>query len=110
MHTDTQQRQREKALDLKPGARGRKDRGQEAVIKLESLQTRVPELVALKQKADDASQAFNDAIKNTAESSGLLAATVRKYVKARAGDKFEDEKTKAQQLALCFEEITDEAK
>ena len=45
-----------------------------------------------------------------AEQSGLLAATVRKYVKARAGDKFEDEKTKAQQLALCFEEITDEAK
>lgn len=103
-----QQTQTERALDMKPGARGRKDQGQEAVIKLESLQTRIPELVKLHIKAAEASQDFNDAVKTVAEKSGLLAATVRKYVKARAGDKFDDEKTKAQQLALVFEEVADE--
>lgn len=103
-----QQTQTEQALDLKPGARGRKDQGQEAVIKLESLQTRVEQLIKLHIAAAEASQDFNDAVKAAAEQSGLLAATVRKYVKARAGDKFDDEKTKAQQLALVFEEITDE--
>lgn len=100
----------EQALDLKPGARGRRDRGQEAVIKLEELQNRVPQLIELKKKADEAKQVYTDAIKSTAEQSGLLAATVSRYVKARAGDKFEDEKTKATQLALCFEEITDAGK
>ena len=100
-----QQTRPEGALDLKPGARGRRDRGQEAVIKLETIKTRVGELVKLQKAAEDAAETFGDAIKKAAEDSGLLAATVRKFVKARAGDKFEEEKTKAQQLALVFEEV-----
>ena len=100
-----QQTRTERALDLKTGARGRRDRGQEAVIKLETIKTRVGELVKLQKAAEDAAETFGDAIKKAAEDSGLLAATVRKFVKARAGDKFEEEKTKAQQLALVFEEV-----
>lgn len=92
------------------GVRGRTDNGQEAVIKLESLQTKVQHLVGLHNTAAEAKQDYNDAVKAVAESSGLLAATVSRYVKARAGDNFEDAKTKALQLSLVFEEIEPDAK
>ena len=99
------QSQTERALDLKPGARGRKDKGQEAVIKLETIKTRVPELVTLKKRCDDAAKDYGDAIKKAAEDSGLLAATVRKFVNAKAGDNFDEEKDKVAQLALVFDEV-----
>lgn len=86
-------------------ARGRVDNGQEAVINLESLTTRMPDLLKLKAAADDAKTDYADAVKATAEKSGLLASTVRKYVNARAGDNFDEEKTKVEQLALVFEEV-----
>ena len=86
---------------------GRKDAGQEAVVKLESLSTKVDHLIALHEKVATATNDYQDAVKAVAEASGLLSATVTKYVKARAGDedKFEEAKTKALQLALVFEEV-----
>lgn len=84
--------------------KGRKDKGQEAVIKLESLGTRVDDLVLLFKKQQSAALEFNDAIKKTAEQSGLLSATVSAFIKAKAGDNFEDKKSKVLQLALVFEE------
>lgn len=86
--------------------RGRKDgEGQPAVINLEVLTTRVPDLCHLKSIADAASDAYGEAVKKTAEQSGLLAAVVRRFVNARYGEKYEQEKTKAEQLVLCFAEI-----
>lgn len=86
-------------------ARGRKDQGQEAVIKLESVNTRIDDLVELYKKAEEAAQVFKDAIKKTAEESGLLAASVSTFIKARASDEeaFEQKKTKVMQMALIFE-------
>ena len=98
------ERQRTLKGKEKESVRGRKDQGQESVIKLESLQTKVDHLVKLNHEAESAHADYNDAVKAVAESSGLLAATVNKYVKARVGDKFEEAKTKALQLALVFEE------
>lgn len=88
-------------------APGRKDAGQEAVVKAEILDAKLKELVHLHNKKTAAADAFNDAVKITAEKAGLLASVVAKVVAASATDKFEDEKKKAQQLALAFEECTD---
>ncbi len=85
--------------------RGRKDAsGQEAVIKTKELKTRIDELVKLKKAADEAAVEFNDAVKAAAEKSGLLASVVRKVVTASAGENYEEEKRKAEQLSLAFEE------
>jgi hypothetical protein len=88
-------------------APGRKDNGQPAVIKLESLQTRVDHLVKLHKAAETASTDYKEACNKVAEDAGLNAATVSKYIKARAGDRFDETKARALQLALVFEEISD---
>lgn len=95
----------EQALDLKPGARGRKDKGQEAVIKLEALSVKVDDLVKLYNAQTEAATDFGEAVKLVAEKAGLNAATVRKYISARAGDNFDDTKEKIRQLALVFDEV-----
>lgn len=88
------------------GARGRKDADkQEQVIKTKIVKDRITELVQLKNNADSAANDFNDAVKKAAEDSGLLAATVRKFVVARAGEKFAEELRKCEQLNLLFEEV-----
>jgi len=86
-------------------ARGREDRGQEAVIKLDPIKSQVDELVQLHRKAAEANDQYGEAIKATAEKSGLLASVVRKFVAARAGEKFTEEKKKAEQLSLLFEDV-----
>lgn len=87
-------------------ARGRKDsEGQEAVIKSGKAKDEIDRLVNLKGEAKDAAERYNDAIKYVAEQAGLLASVLRKFVGARVGEKYEDEKRKAEQLQLCFDEI-----
>lgn len=87
-------------------ARGRKDSdGQAAVVKLEALSVKVDELVKLHNTMSNAATDFGEAVKAVAEKAGLNAATVRKYVAARAGDKFDDTREKIRQLALVFDEI-----
>jgi len=92
-------------IEKAKGTRGRKDAGQEAVIKMKPVEDRIADLVQLHMRAVEAKDKLNDAIKAVAEQSGLLAASVSKFVAARAGDKFEEAKTKATQLALIFDEI-----
>ncbi len=83
---------------------GRKDSdNQEAVIKLSEVKDRIDYLVGLHNAAKDAGAELNDGIKAIAEKSGLLASVVRKYVVAKAGDKYEEEERKVQQLSLIFE-------
>ena len=94
------------ATETGKAVKGRKDQGQEAVIKPDVLDAKLKELVHLHNKKTEASDAFNDAVKRVAEKSGLLASVVAKVVAASATDKFEDEKKKAQQLSLAFEECS----
>ena len=85
---------------------GRKDAtGQDAVIRMDPVKESVDELIELYVKSGDAAAKFNEAIKATAEKSGLLAATVRKFVVARAGEKFDEVKRQVEQLALVFDEV-----
>ena len=87
--------------------RGRKDsEGQEVVIKLEPLKKSIDELVRLYTKKTAAAEALSNGVTTVAEKSGLLAAVVRKFVKARAdGDNYEEAKRSAEQLSLVFEEL-----
>ncbi len=87
--------------------RGRKDQttGQEAAISLRPIQDGIDELVALYLHQQESAARCSDAIKAAAEKSGLLANVLRKFVKARAGEKFEEAKRTVEQLALVFEEV-----
>lgn len=85
---------------------GRKGRdGSESVIQLDVLRERIQDLVGLRVALGQATRKFQEAIKATAEASGLVSATVMRFVKARAGDNFREERMKAQQMALVFDEI-----
>jgi hypothetical protein len=83
---------------------GRQDsEGQEQVIERGVIEEREEELVALKVAASEAAENYSEAIKKAAEDSGLNAGTVRKYIEAKAGDKFDATKKKVAQLALIFD-------
>jgi hypothetical protein len=86
---------------------GRKDSsGTEAVIKIETLNTRLPELVRAVLARMEVTEDLNAAIKATAEACGLDASTVKRIAVAVAKDTFEESKGKANQLSLAFNEVT----
>ena len=62
-------------------------------------------LVKLKVRADEAAEDFAEAVKKTAEQAGLLATVVRRFVVARAGEKFEEKRRECEQLDLLFSEV-----
>lgn len=96
-NTNTSKRRSKKVV-------GRQDsQGQEAVIENDVIEERIDELITLKKSAEEASTSYSDAVKATAEKSGYNAATVRKYVEAKAGDDFDGAKKKVAQLALIFD-------
>lgn len=86
---------------------GRKDSdGQAMVITLDKLTPKViTHLVELRHHLDAVSGDFNDAIKAKAEEAGILAATLRKFIDAKAGEKFSEKKEKVLQLSLVFEKL-----
>lgn len=85
-------------------ARGRKDsQGQEGVINRNEVEESLDELTQLYAASASAAEELNDAIKAVAERSGLLASVVRKYVTAKAGEKFDDVKKTVEQLSLIFD-------
>jgi len=95
----------EPKTNAKKGARGRKNPDkQEAVIETAKLKDKLSYLVKLKKAADSAAVELNDAIKATAERSGLLASVVRKVVVACAGEDYEAKHREVTQLSLAFEE------
>ncbi len=88
------------------GVRGRRDKdGTEATIKLQPLRVSLKHLMSLKVSADAAREQYNAGVKAVAEKTGLMSSVVSKLVKARSGDKFDDERRKAEQTALLFDEI-----
>ena len=75
------------------------------MIKLNPLKEVVTYLIELYTKSGEAADKLNDAIKATAEKTGLMASVIRKYVVARAGESYEERKRDADQLSLVFEEV-----
>jgi hypothetical protein len=87
-------------------AEGRKGRdGTESVIKLETLRVRLPNLIEMLIASRLAQKQYLDGVKAVAESTGLLSSTVSRFVRARAGDSFREERMRAEQLSLVFDEI-----
>jgi hypothetical protein len=87
-------------------ARGRKNsEGQEAIIYTTKAKNEIERLIKLKTKSEEAAEDFNNAVKHVAEQAGIQAGVLRKFVNARAGEKYEDEKRRCEQLALLFEEV-----
>ena len=84
---------------------GRVEGGQEKVINRGIVFERAEELVRLKVRADEASEDFGTAIKKAAEDSGLIASVVRRYIVAKAGEKFEERRRETNQLSLLFEPV-----
>lgn len=84
-------------------ARGRKNQGIEEVPHSAPVMEVIEDLVHLHHKKEAANETYNAAVKKVAERAGLLTAVVNKFVAAKAGNKFEDEKRKVEQLALIFD-------
>ena len=88
-----------------PPGRKSQTTGQEESIRLGPIKDSIDELVTLYTEAQESKARCSDGIKAAAEKAGLMAGVVRKFVKARAGDKFEDAKRTVEQLSLVFEQI-----
>jgi hypothetical protein len=87
-------------------ARGRKGADkQEAVVRPKVVQAAIGELIDSLVKAQNASDRFNTMVKKVAEEAGMQASNVKKFVKARAGEAFQERKRDADQMALLFEEV-----
>jgi hypothetical protein len=86
--------------------RGRKDKGQEQVIKISELSPAIiGTLVADLMHAQEAATVFDEGVKRNAKVSGIQATVLRKFIAARASKDFEDRKRDSQQLWLLFDEL-----
>lgn len=87
-------------------ARGRKDENkQEGVTVPSKVKDAIDELVNLYRAQHMAAAGFSDAVKAVAEKSNYNAAAIRKFVVARAGEKFAESKRLAEQQMELFEEV-----
>ena len=73
--------------------------------KLEAMSVAVDHLSELHSVMKSAQTDFNESVKAVAETSGLDAPTVRSFIVAKCGDKFDEKKEKVMQLALVFDEV-----
>ena len=86
--------------------RSRKDADkQEAVIKMSEVKDKIDYLLQLYKASEDAGNTYGEAVKSIAEKAGLQSSVVRKFVSARASEKFDDKKRDCEQLQLCFDKI-----
>ena len=86
--------------------RGRIDsEGQDAKIELDAVRDKAEYLGQLYTDSCSAAEEFAEAVKAVAEQSGLLASVVRKFVVARASEKFDEKKRHCEQLSLLFDEV-----
>ena len=74
-------------------------------IEVSLVKTNIHRLVALRKAAEDAAEDYNEACKLVAGKAGIKEAALKKFVTARAGDKYEDKKVECGQLHLLFEEL-----
>lgn len=86
--------------------RGRKDRdGQEAIVVLDALKDNIGHLVELLHLSEGAAKDYSDGIKANAEKAGIQASVLSKFVKAKAGEKFEEKERDCRQLVMLFDEV-----
>lgn len=97
-----------KPVDPHAAAARQDNNGDEAVITLDPLHDNLANLMQLKAKADDASTLLGEGIKATAQKTGLMAATIRALVNARAKDKVQDARRMVEQLSIVFDEFDEE--
>lgn len=84
----------------------RKDQdGQSAVIKMGEVKDKVEYLVQLLEASKASANTYGEAIKAIAEKSGLQSSVIRKFIAAKASEKFEDRKRDVEQSQLLFDEI-----
>lgn len=93
----------EGALDN--AAKGRKDGGQEAVMKAKPVKDKIDHLVKLHNTAKEAGTDLSDAIKKVAEAGGVNAKCLRSFVAARAGEDFEAKHREVEQMQFLFDKI-----
>lgn len=79
--------------------------GVQPIVKMRELGSRIEELEMLLLRLQDAKTIYNNAVNSAAEKSGVHASVINKFIRARAGDRLREERTKAEQLQLCFEEL-----
>lgn len=82
--------------------RGRKSSDGIAEVPKEIPDSKLKDLEHLGRKAEEAAATFNDGCSATGKKYGHNAAVVKKVVKARMADTFDDEKRKVEQLAFAF--------
>lgn len=84
--------------------RGRKSSdGSESTVKVETLKTRLPDLVSLKIAAIEAGQKYAKAAKAVAEASGTLSVTVNRIVRSKVNNSFIEDREKARQMVFAFD-------
>jgi len=92
------------ALSIATARSGRRDAGQEKVVSIDAIRERKDQLLALYRTHQEAGQDLSDAIKATAEASGLNAKAIRSWLAAEAGEGLPDWKRNVRQLSLLAEE------
>lgn len=91
----------------KKGANGRKGADKvPAVKKPKVVAEKLDYMVELEQKAAAARTEADEAVNAVAEESGYLASSVKKLVKAKHGDKFEEKHREVEQQAELFDEAS----
>jgi hypothetical protein len=89
-----------------PGRKSSARDKQESVVRADQLTPAVIDsLVADFLYAADAANTLSEGIKAAAEKAGIQATVLRKFITARAGEKFEEKKRDCAQLNLLFEEV-----
>lgn len=108
----TQQRSNVRPLDFggdpadeKTDTPGRIDGGHEQAIQIGKISDKLDHLLKLHRKCEEAKENLSDAIKSVAESGGIHASVLKRFVAARGGDGFTKAKVKSEQLQLLFDEI-----
>lgn len=86
-------------------APGREDGGQEQAVRVTVIADKMEHLLKLYRKCEDAKGNLSDAIKSVAESGGIHASVLKRFIAARGGDGFLKSKVKSEQLQLLFDEI-----
>lgn len=100
-----QQTQAESALDLRPGARGRKREGVEEVPKMEPIRESSAEMMKLYRRLKSAQEGFNECIKAVAERSNVNSSTLKKLVTASFSGDFPEHRCKVEQMSIVFDQV-----
>lgn len=89
----------------KRGRRGRKDGGQDQVIKVSAINDKLDHLLKLHGSKEEAKEDFSKAVKAVAEGAGVHASVLKRFVVARWGEEFDKARSRSAQLEMLFEEI-----